>query len=130
MLSDTMNRIMQIETLLRGDYCLKIDLRQVPDITIFIRNKESIREMDRLLALHEVNSQALLEPSLVQDCYKSVKYIVNIYTKKLFLEWYESYPVIGPIEFGNIVYSKEQMTDLLTDIVACKIPYVQLQPLW
>nr|WIL03126.1 hypothetical protein Cbor_451 [Cedratvirus borely]WIL03516.1 hypothetical protein Cplu_447 [Cedratvirus plubellavi] len=128
MLSKTMSNIMQVETLLQGDYCLRIDLRHVPDITIFIKNKEGIREMDRLLALYEVNAQGLLTPSLEQDCYQQVKYIVNIYTKKLCLEWYESYPVIGPIEFGNIIYSREQMKDLLADILFCNITYVRLQP--
>ena len=125
MLTDIIKRS---ETLLQGDYCLRIDLRQVPDITIFIKNKQSIREMDRLLALYEVNSQGMLTPSLERDLYKLVRYTVNIYTKKLCLEWYESYPVIGPVEFGNITYSEEQMKDLLASILFCNIPYVRLEP--
>lgn len=119
---------MQVRALLQSDVCLRVDLRHVPDITLFIKNKQSIREMDRLLALYEANAKALFTPSLVQDMYKHVKYIVNIYPRKLYLEWYESYPVIGPIEFGSIIYTHEQMKELLEDIAFCKILYVQLYP--
>nr|WIL04914.1 hypothetical protein Cduv_434 [Cedratvirus duvanny] len=118
-----------VQALLQSDICLRVDLRHVPDITLFIKNKESIGEMDRLLALYEANAKALFTPSLVQDCYKHVKYVVNIYTKKLYLEWCESYPVIGPIEFGHIVYTGEQMKELIEDIIFCKILYIQMHPL-
>lgn len=117
-----------VQALLHSDVCLRVDLRHVPDITLFIKNKESIREMDRLLALYEANAKALFTPSLVQDCYKHVKYVVNIYPCKLYLEWYESYPVVGPLEFGHVLYTSEQMKELLEDIIFCKILYVQLQP--
>lgn len=119
---------MQAQALLQSDACLRVDLRHVPDITLFIKNKESISEIDRLLALYEANARALFTPSLEQDLYKHVKYIVNIYPRKLCLEWYESYPVIGPIEFGNITYTSEQMKELLENIIFYKILYVQLYP--
>nr|WIL04288.1 hypothetical protein Clen_358 [Cedratvirus lena] len=115
-----------IEGLLETDCCLRIDLRCVPNITIFIKNKDGIAEIDRLLTLYEATVRKLFRPSLEQDCYQHVKYMVNIYTKKLYLEWYENYPLIGPTEFGSIFYSREQMRELLQDIASYNIKFVKL----
>lgn len=102
---------------------LQINLEDVPDINVFIKNKQSAQEMARLLSLYESNARELLkaerdfpdEEDMI-DFYKSMEFIINIYPGELFLECEQDNPLLGIEESGSISYTKEHMDELLKDI--------------
>lgn len=104
----------KIKELLQSNHCISLNLAHVPNIKIFIK-RGNFGEIHRLFSLYQ-------EKVISQN-----NYIINIYPSELFMEWQEDNFVCGIVDFGCVTYNKEELEEILEEIITSNTPYEKIE---
>lgn len=106
---------------------IRINVRDVPNLAMFIVDAQSRNEIIKLYRLYQSNLQRIYSSEGEErEFYENTDYIIDLRYLTLSLVWQEVDPsgMIGM--YGHIRYTQRDFTNILEKIFRQGIPYVDL----